>query len=134
MELQWIHDKTCHILSSQLFTLCQNEIDMNTLNITNQKPFVIDWQIVITDQFKMEKDANVYAMGSISKLSGKYNKKNVSFQYANSFNIGIQFAHKLIDNILTDNNNNQFEMNMEKPTCIVTQSFEGCSYFYAYNP
>ena len=36
---------TYYSLPAELLILCQNEIDINTLHITNQNPFVIDGQM-----------------------------------------------------------------------------------------
>ncbi len=88
MQLELIDDDNeCYLLASQLSILCQNKIDMNTLNITNQKPFVIDGQIVINNEFKTQ-DPNIYAIGEISKLSRKYTNNNKNnFKYTNSFDM-----------------------------------------------
>ena len=58
-------------LSASLVLLCQNEIDIDTLHVTNQHPFVIDGQIVVDNEFKTQ-DRTIYAIGAIAKFSRKF--------------------------------------------------------------
>eukprot|EP00484_Ammonia_sp_Unknown_P018907 CAMPEP_0197023774 /NCGR_PEP_ID=MMETSP1384-20130603/4419_1 /TAXON_ID=29189 /ORGANISM="Ammonia sp." /LENGTH=1284 /DNA_ID=CAMNT_0042452037 /DNA_START=57 /DNA_END=3911 /DNA_ORIENTATION=+ len=126
-------------LASPLCILCQNEISLDVLNITNQSQFVVDGQIVVNDRFQTE-DAAIYAIGSISKLSRKYQRKHHKLpmmQYANSFDIGIQSAKMIVDHILNsaaETDHKSDDISLQTETCVVAKLLQNHQYFYAYNP
>ena len=124
-------------LSCQLCILCQNEISFDTLQATNQNPFVIDGQIVVDDQFRTQ-DSSIYATGNIAKFSRKFtnNDNGISFlQYANSFSIGQQCAKFMVDHILDPLSEDDSSLiDLQKETCVVAKLIGEYHYFYAYNP
>jgi len=130
-------------LDAELVLLCQNEIDIDTLHVTNQHPFVIDGQIVVDGEFKTQ-DRTIYAIGAIAKFSRKFapTKDAVfSLQYANAFDVGAQCAALIVNNILegdvgsdTDEERKAFELDLERETCVMADLPGGFKLFHAYNP